>query len=195
MFGGELGRNSLGERAMEVWLRTNRRVLLMGMILPAVLVAVGLLPVLALGPEKDGWVRILGTLGVFVGVFLFAVIAIQMRSPRLAYADGQVLVYLRSGAPIGVPVETVECFFMGSGIGQVPGREGKGLPMRNLMMRVAEKATDFQQRDVKQSLGTWDEGYVTFHGAWCEPLTLEVVQRLNARLAEVQRSRREFSAR
>ncbi len=54
-------------------------------------------------------------------------------------------------------------------------------------MRIAEKAKEYQQRDVKSALGKWDEGYVTFYGAWCEPLTLEVVQRLNARLAEVQR--------
>ncbi|HEY2827859.1 MAG TPA: hypothetical protein VGJ04_09690, partial [Pirellulales bacterium] len=52
---------------------------------------------------------------------------------------------------------------------------------------IADKATDYHQRDVKPALGRWDEGYVTIHGAWCEPLTLEVVQRLNVRLAEAQR--------
>jgi hypothetical protein len=56
-------------------------------------------------------------------------------------------------------------------------------------VRVAEKATDYHHREVKPALARWDEGYVTIHGAWCEPLTLQVVQRLNARLAEAHRTK------
>jgi hypothetical protein len=175
----------------EVWLRTNRRILLLGMILPIVLLAVGLFLAFGTAIDAGTWVRILGWLIAGGGLLLWGLIAIQMKFPRVAYADQQVLVYVRAGGPIRVPVELVECFFLGRGAGQLPGPEGSAIPVRNLMMRVAEKATDFQHRDVKAALGRWDEGYVTIHGAWCEPLTLEVVQRLNARLAEAHRTLQE----
>jgi hypothetical protein len=175
----------------EIWLRTNRRVLLLGMILPFVLVAVGLIVALGRIAGDAAWAQVVGWVIFGGGLLLWGVIWVQIRVPRLAYANRQVLVYLRASGPIGVPVELVECFFFGSGTGQVPGRDGSTLPVRNLMMRIAEKAKEYQQRDVKSALGKWDEGYVTFYGAWCEPLTLEVVQRLNARLAEVQRQDQE----
>jgi hypothetical protein len=173
---------------MEIWLRTNRRALMLGMILPVVLIGVGLL--LAVGAVLDVafWSRIVGWALVGAGLVLWLLIALQLRLPRLAYANRHVIIYLRSREPVQVPVEMVECFFLGTGTGQLPGSEGSALPVRNLLMRIAEKATEFQHRDVKPALGRWDEGYVTIHGAWCEQLTLEVVRRLNDRLAVVQRS-------
>ena len=176
---------------MEIWLRTNRRALMLGMILPVVLMGVGLL--LAVGEVLGGvfWLRILGWAMVSVGIILWLVIALQMRLPRLAYADRHVIIYLRSGTPVRVPVEMVECFFLGTGTGQLPGSEGSTLPIRNLVIRIAEKAATFQHQDVKPALGRWDEGYVTIHGAWCEQLTLDVVRRLNDRLAAAQRAARE----
>ncbi len=96
-------------------------------------------------------------------------------------------VFICAGRPLSVPVEIVECFFLGAGVGQLPGTAGKDIPLRNLVMRLAEKATDYHHREVKSAFGRWDQGYVIFHGAWCEPLTLEVVKRLNARLADAQK--------
>jgi hypothetical protein len=169
----------------DVWLRTNRRALVLGMILPVVLIAIGLVLVSGIAIGGAEWARYLGWVLIVGGVLLLGTIAVQLRFPRLAYRDRQLLVYLRGGDPIRVPVEVVECFFMGRG--KLSGSETDAIPVRNLVMRIAEKATDYQQREVKPALGGWDEGYVTIHGAWCEPLTLEVVQRLNARLAEAQR--------
>ncbi len=137
----------------EIWLRTNRRVLLLGMILPFVLVAVGLIVVLGRIAGDAVWVHVVGWLLFGLGLLLWGVIWVQVRVPRLAYANGQVLVYLRASGPIGVPVELVECFFFGSGTGQVPGRDGNALPVRNLVMRIAEKASEYQQRDVKGAPG------------------------------------------
>ncbi len=92
-----------------------------------------------------------------------------------------------AGRPFRVPVNVVECFFFSSGAGQVPGAAGKQLPLRNLVVRLAEKATEYHHRDVKPALGRWDDGYITVHGAWCEPLNLELVKRLNEQLASVQK--------
>jgi hypothetical protein len=171
----------------ETWLRTNRRILALGMILPGALILGGLLAVLAAQRGTAMWIFYIAWAAAALGVVLVVLLAPQMFRPRLAYADGEVLVYLRAGGPLRVPVEIVECFFLGAGVGQMPGEAGKEISLRNLVMRLAEKATDYHHRDVKAALGNWDGGYIIIHGAWCEPLRLEVVKRLNARLAEVQR--------
>lgn len=139
------------------------------------------------------WLAYVGFAAAGVGLVLFGLILPQLARPRLAYDQGDVLVYLRSGRPFRVPVEKVECFFMGAGVGQLPGAAGQEIPLRNLVMRLAEKATDYHHRAVKPAFGRWDDGYVILHGAWCEPLHLEVVKRLNARLAEAQRLKQQMA--
>jgi hypothetical protein len=103
------------------------------------------------------------------------------RQPRLAYDGGHLLVYLRAGGPIAVPIEYVECFLLGSGLRDLGG--GHQLQVAQLGIRLAERASDWQHFEVKHALGKWCGGYITIHGAWCEPLGLDLVHRLNARLA------------
>jgi hypothetical protein len=45
-------------------------------------------------------------------------------------------------------------------------------------------------------MGSWCNHYVTIRGTWCEPLSVELAARLNARLASVQQQldRRAISA-
>jgi hypothetical protein len=168
----------------ETWLRTNRRILFLGMILPAVLILGGLILALAFRFNAAPWVPYVAYAATAIGLFLLLLILLQLTRPRLAYVPGELLVYLRAGSPFRVPVEIVECFFFGAGVGQVPA--GQNIPVRNLVLRLSEKAADFHHRDVKPALGRWDDGYIVIHGAWCEPLNLEVVKRLNVRLAEAQ---------
>lgn len=168
------------------WLKTNRRILLLGMILPAVLVVVGLIVVGAKPLGADAWLQILGWTLLVGGVLLGAILALQLRLPRLASSDDALLVYLQAGPPLRVPLEVVECIFLGTGAGQVPGKSGNELKVRNLVIRIAEKAADFQQRTVKPALGRWEEGYITIYGAWCEPLDVGLVNGLNAKLAEAK---------
>jgi hypothetical protein len=59
-----------------------------------------------------------------------------------------------------------------------------------VVVRLAESATDWKHREVRPAFGQWCEGYITLRGAWCEPITREVMQGLNRRLAEVQRERK-----
>jgi hypothetical protein len=149
------------------------------MIPPILLVGVGLIPVLAMG-EFEVWIRFAGWVGIAAGLFLLALIWFQLRLPRLAYANGQLWVYLAGSGPLRVPIEIVQCFFLGSGAGQIPGSKGRRIGVRNITMRLDEKATDYHHRSVKPALGRWDKGYIVIHGAWCEPLDLAVVGRLNA---------------
>lgn len=160
--------------------------LLLGMILPAVLIVVGLIVVCAKPLAAAGWLQVIGWLMLAAGALLEVVLALQWRLPRLACSENSLLLYLQAGPPVRVPLEVVECIFLGAGAGQVPGKAGGDIKVRNLVIRIAEKAADFQQRPVKPALGRWEDGYITVYGAWCEPLDVGLVNRLNTRLAEAK---------
>ena len=60
-----------------------------------------------------------------------------------------------------------------------------------VVIRLAESASAWSHREVKPALGKWCEGYITIRGTWCERLDIAKVNRLNQRLAEVQRELRQ----
>jgi hypothetical protein len=170
----------------EVWLRPNRRVLALGMIAPAMFVILGVVLFFAGHASQSLMVEIIGSTFAVLGLTLIVIAAIFLRTPRLAYSPNELLVFLRVGPPYRLPISIVECVFMGKQSASLPGA-GSVVPVQGLVIRIAEKATDFHNRHAKPALGRWADGYITIHGAWCEPLTVELVQRLNARLAEVQK--------
>jgi hypothetical protein len=173
--------------AREIWLRTNRRVWTALAVLPTsafVMAAGGML-----------FVRSSAAFGVLAGVLTAAAAGViwigwRSRKPRLAYSDGLLEVHL-SSQPLRVPIEVVECFFMGQGPSFLPalqvGETKSSLETANLIVRLAESEPDWKHRDVSPRLGQWCEGYITIRGAFCEPLSKEVAGRLNRRLVEVQR--------
>jgi len=173
----------------QAWLRPNRRVLTLAMILPALLVLVGggmALTCDSTSPLLIAWVAI-----VAVGLALIGMLLRQLTQPRLAQERDELLVYLKRGAPFRLPLPVVECFFLGATNAKLPAAgEGDG-KISALVIRLAERATDWHERPVKKSLGEWDEGYVRIKGAWCEPLSLDLVNRLNRQLREAQRAAKE----
>jgi hypothetical protein len=169
--------------SIETWLRPNRRLLLVACIAPALLVLLGLAVALGVLVEAPLPARLVATALALFGGVLLVVLAWFFRQPRLAYDERNLLVNLRAGRPIAVPIELVECFFLGTGLRQLPGRPGREVQMSQLRIRLAERATEWAQLDVKPALGAWCGGYITIHGAWCEPLDNELVNWLNARLA------------
>ena len=173
----------------ETWLRPNRRALLLAGIAPLLLLTLGLAVALNVVAAAPPAARIVAGLLAFFGAILLAVLARYAAEPRLAYDGRHLLVHLRPGGPIAVPIEIVECFFLGSGLRELPGRPGREVQMSQLAVRLAERATEWAQVDVKPALGKWCGGYITIYGAWCEPLVMEVVQRLNERLAAAHAAR------
>ena len=168
----------------EILLRPNLRAIYLGMTLPAALAVAGL--VVALGPWSAAlWVRGIGWAMAAVGGLLLVLLLLQSRQPRLAYEARQLLVYLRSGAPIRLPIENVQCAFLGSGTTRISAPSRREIRTSNLIIRLEEKATEWADVEVKPALGKWAEGYITIHGAWCEPLTFEVVEHLNIRLHDL----------
>lgn len=175
--------------AQEVWLLPNRRALLVGMVVPLAILALGVTLVLRSGLSSQlsvGWVAAGGGL-CLAGGTLLALLLWQMKRPRIAYQEGQVRFYLRSGPPLDVPVRFVEAFFVGRSPVQVHGTKNRAAESVNLVARISERASDWQQAETRPELGTWCGGYVTIRGAWCEPLNQATIRRLNRRLAEVNR--------
>ena len=125
--------------------------------------------------------------GLCLGVAFVALLGLvrQIIRPRVGYRDGHVLFYLLAGRPVAVPLRVVEAFFQGEGPAHLPGETHHQAKSVNLIARLSQREPDWQQRDVKRALGNWSEGYVTIRGAWCEPITDEVIRRLNRRLREV----------
>jgi hypothetical protein len=115
--------------------------------------------------------------------------------PRLAYSSGKLLVFLQDGEPIAVPIDIVECFFLGQGASLLPraleGPRGEAGEAATIVVRLAEAAVEWSHRDVLPALGHWCEGYITIRGTWCEPINQELVAGLNQKLIAAHRSVRE----
>ena len=173
----------------QIWLKPNRRAILFGLIPPVLLLGAGLSLLLFIAAEESVWARGFGWAFVAVASIPVGFLLHQLRSPRLAFQDDQLLVFLGLVAPIRVPIEIVECFFLGQGPGYVPGnRESE---TKNVVVRLAERAEEWKHFEVRPTLGHWCDGYITIRGAWCEPLTTEVMERLNHRLALIHRQQKQ----
>jgi len=182
----------------EIWLRTNRRALLLSLVLPALLALTGGGLLIAAWLQQWHW-----SLWLVAGALLAAAawltgnILWLAAQPRLAYEADSLLVYLEAPEPVRVPLEIVECFFLGQGASELPKIDGVDPETSNVIVRLAERAKDWHHRDVKPAIAHWCEGYITLRGAWCEPISGEALKALNQRLAAAQRaqkSRRAASA-
>lgn len=177
--------------AMECWLKANWRPVATAMLAP-----LGLLVVAALGAAfatnpivRWGWVAV-----IVLSVAMLAGLTTLM-APRLARQGSWLLVRLRFGAPLRVPLEHVEVFFFGQGPMKAGPRgeledEDQQDQTSNVVVRLAEAATELHNRNVEDRLGKWFDGYIIIRGTHCEPLTKDVLGRLNQRLIACHRELR-----
>lgn len=174
----------------EIWLHTNRRAILLGMLLPGSIAALG--AALAITAWQLGaawwWIAVGGVCSA-AGLLMFSSLAWWLTVPRLAYQDGELLVFI-DRIPIRVPIDVVEVFFLGQGPSRLPVLAGREPETANVIVRLAESAAEWKHRDVNPRFAHWCEGYVTLAGAWCEPIEPERLRMLNARLAEIHRERK-----
>lgn len=172
----------------EVWLKPNRRALAMTMLGPGLLLVVGVGTIVT-GVSRELWViSVIGGAMAVVGGLGIALVGYAMTFPRVAYEDGKLLVYLGEAEPFRIPIELVEVFFLGQGPVR-PSDEGKdaGPKTANVVVRLAEAASDWHDRKIRPDLGKWYDGYIVIRGTWCEPVSHERLNELNHRLAQVRR--------
>ena len=124
-----------------------------------------------------------------LGVSLILAIGLlhQFRQPRLAFRDGFVLFYLKAGSPIEVPVQIVEAFFLGTGPSHLPINNAEETKSMNLIARLSRRQPEWHEREVKQALGEWSDGYVLIRGTWCEPISEQVLNSLNGKLHQISK--------
>ena len=171
-----------------VWLRANGRP---GVVIAALAVATGLAMLLLARPwsRPVGVVTWLGGAGVLVAGAGGVMLTLR---PRLVLEKESVRVHLAPGRIDPVPLEFVECFFLGSRLEPPPPGDDStgGARVRTLVMRIAERAVDHAARPTLPLWGAWSEGSVNFDGRWCEPLSVDLVRRLNRDLATAKRAAR-----
>ena len=183
--------NPLSDDTHEVLLHGNRRVYTIALI-PGVIILCGSAIVLSnTFFTTQLWLRISAAiLCGFSGVTNTSLL-LWLRRPLLAYRAGHLLVYLRPPQVVRVPIEFVEVFFAGQSETHMsrPRTQPTGPTpeSRNIVVRLAERATQFQQHPVKSSLGSWEEGYIVVRGTWSEPINKDLFRRLNRRLIEIHR--------
>ena len=173
----------------DVWLKTNRRALALGLGIPLVVAVLGGAAVAWTVAARQHWIWQLASLVVAAGgLWLCGELLYAITRPRVAYEAGELLVYLEPALATRVPIEIVEVFFLGQGPGGLPKLKGREPETQNVIIRLAESASEWKHREVKPALGHWCEGYITIRGGWCEPITPEVMKRLNRRLAEAKKA-------
>ena len=172
---------------MEIWLHSNYRVMLIGMAFPAFVLGVSIFLTAGFCGDSST-LRWGGAVLGSVSVVLLGVLIYVTRIPRLAFADGHLLVYLRSLKPNRIPLHLVECFFLGQASSQLHGRREDDVETSTLVVRLAEDAVEWHRRDTKLALGHWCDGYITIRGTWCEPLNMARIDQLNHKLTEAHRN-------
>ncbi len=169
-----------------IWLHSNRRVLRLGLVASGLLLAVAVAG--AIWPPIE-WLRWLAVVSTVVLAYVGCLCVYLMSQPRLSYADGLLSVHLTTGEPLRVPIDVVECFFLGQGPALLPrlADRDKLEETSNIIVRLAESAEEWKHHDVKPTLGLWCDGYITIRGTWCEPINADLMKRLNEQLIAAHR--------
>ena len=175
----------------ECWLKPNWRPVATAMALPAVMLAgcaVGAVWA-ATTPLRGACVA-----GAVLSLVLLTGLSSLLR-PRLSREGRWLLLRLQRGPALRVPLEHVEVFFFGQGpsmTGPRGGHDDEDHQPRtsNVVVRLAEAATELHRRDVEKRLGHWCDGYIVIRGTHCEPLSRDVLMELNKRLASCHRELR-----
>ena len=161
----------------EVWLRGNPRVFLLVLLVTVPIALLGAWLAVAQGT------KVVGSLLIGLGGLPAVLAAVYARRPRLACDGRSLLMYVRWRAPLRVPLSAVEAFLMGQGPTYLPGERASHWETTTVVVKLADRYPEWSRVTVSSLLAHWCNHYVTIHGTWTEPLSVEVVNRLNAKLA------------
>lgn len=179
--------------ATQTLLPGNARLLAVNLVIGVLAITLAVL----LFSYSSGWAgRSLAALllACSIGICVFA--SLVLTRPRLAINTTELLVYLQRNplVPYRVPLSVVEVFFIGQGAvsGNEPGQPKgyEGAVAANVIVRLAEAATEWHQRDVQLLLGVWDEGYITVRGLFSANIDQDVLKEMNRQLLQRKRALR-----
>jgi hypothetical protein len=134
------------------------------------------------------WVVGTGVLLGLAGLFWLWQVARDNWRARIGYQRGKVYFGIARHGHVIVPLEAVECFFLGQAEAGPSASQTKSM---NVVVRLAERARTWHEHPVDTRLARWCGGYVTLYGLWCEPLGMERLRELNHQLAEAKRARKQ----
>ena len=179
----------------DIWIRGNRRAF-GAVLIPSLLcfAAATFLLTPAVSEIHIAWRIVAAIVAGFSLVVIISLLYWIFR-PLLAYQNGNLLVYLNPPHVIKVPIDLVEVFFAGQSDSFMPTpishRTDELSESRNIVIRLAERATDYQERKVKPIFGSWQEGYIVVRGTWTEPIDKETLRFLNKSLVAAHRQQKE----
>lgn len=177
---------------VEPILKSNRRVGWVLVILASLPLWLGLV---LLGVWGERWGTILTFVGVLLVIFGLAMTVRQLawlRRPRVALSSDFVRLFVGRGCQYDIPLDVVECFFLGQALSQVrvSGIASRSVGNVTVVVRLAQRAKPWHERPADARLAKWEGGYVTLYGDWCEPITGDFVNKMNHQLADRKRSRK-----
>ena len=167
------------------WLRGNLRPVA-GMAAMLIAGNLALVAVVAVAQAEPVWWWVAAAVAV-LSVAVATTVAATARRPRLERVGDRLRVRLAPGRAEDVPLEMVECFFMGSQLIGPAADDAPRYRVGTLVMRIAERARSWQTRPTLAAWGDWKDGAVVFDGRWCEPLSVELARRLSGWLVEAKR--------
>lgn len=165
------------------WLRANPRPALV-LALPLALCGAAL-AALGMGyPLGAGRIFLLAS--GMAALLIAAVTATLTLRPRLRQQGDRLRFQVRWLGAEEVPLEAVEGFLLGTG--ELPVSVG-GRPVEaaTLVVKLADAELPWADRPTNRMLAQWCDHYVRVRGVFCEPLSVRLVEGLNARLAEARR--------
>lgn len=128
---------------------------------------------------------VIGILACIIGY-----VAFTAKQGRVFLEDSELLVRLGPASIERLPLDAVECFFLGSRLldrsGDPVTSEEAAFRVGTLVIRVAERYGHLASGR-RGPWARWEDGYLVVDGRWSEPLAVETLRRINGRLAVAKR--------
>lgn len=127
----------------------------------------------------------LGILSCIIGYLAFTA-----KQGRIFLKDSELIVRIGPASVERLPLDAVECFFLGSQpldhSGDPIASDEAAFRVGTLVVRVAERYGHLASGR-RGPWACWEDGYLVVDGRWSEPLVVETLRRINGRLAVAKR--------
>ena len=127
----------------------------------------------------------LGILSCIIGYLAFTA-----KQGRIFLKDSELIVRIGPSSVERLPLDAVECFFLGSQpldhSGDPVASDEAAFRVGTLVVRVAERYGHLASGR-RGPWACWEDGYLVVDGRWSEPLVVETLRRINGRLAVAKR--------